>query len=70
MEAEEYVALCIMRDRFAEDRKRAAVAALLRQSSGRPPDAKGVWRRLIELAGSLVKGRGRGATALAASRRA
>jgi hypothetical protein len=71
MEAEEYVALCIMRDRLAEARKRAEfAAALYRQSSGRSPHAKGVGRRLLELAGALVKGRGRGATALAASRRA
>jgi hypothetical protein len=70
MEAEEYVALYIMRDRFAEDRKSAAIAALHRQSSGRSPEVKGAWRRLIELAGALVKSRGRGAAALAASRRA
>jgi hypothetical protein len=76
MEVDEYVAQYIMRDRLAEAQKRAAFAAY-RESSGSPPNAGGLWRHLIELAGSLIDRRGRrvskspsGATGLPASRSA
>jgi len=76
MLADEYFAQCIMRDRRAEDHKRAALAALRRQSSCGLP-REGIGRRLMELVGSLVNRRERtaskprrGATALPASRSA
>ena len=76
MEVDEILAECIIRDRLAEARKRAAFAAY-RGSSGSSPNAGWIRRRLIELAGSLVERRGRkvskspsGAVALPAPRSA
>ena len=76
MEVDEILAECIIRDRLAEARKRAVLAAY-RESSGSSPHASRIWRRFIEVAGSLINGRGRdvskspcGATALPASRSA
>ena len=58
MEADEYFAERLIRDRLAEARARAEVAALYRQSHGGSAEAKGIGRRLIELGRSLVKRRG------------
>ena len=77
MEADEYFAERLIRDRLAEARTRADFAARYRQSHGGSADAEGIGRRLIELGRSLVKRRGpprskspAGATNLAASRSA
>ena len=77
MEADEYFAEHLIRDRLAEARTRAEFAALYCQSHGGSTDAKGIGRRLIELGRSLVKRRGltrskspAGATGLPAPRRA
>jgi hypothetical protein len=54
MEGDEYFAERLIRDRLAEARSRAELAALSCQSHGGSADAKGLGRRLIELGGSLV----------------
>ena len=58
MEADEYFAERLIRDRLAEARTRAELAAHYSQSHGGAADAKGIGRRLIELGRSLVKRRG------------
>jgi len=58
MEADEYFAERLIRDRLAEARSRAEFAALSGQLHGGSADAKGLGRRLIELGGSLVNRRG------------
>ena len=58
MEADEYVAESLIRDRLAEARTRAELAALCCGSPGRSADAKEIGRRLVELGRSLVKRRG------------
>lgn len=72
MEADEYFAESLIRDRLTDARTRAEFAAL--QSHGGSADAKGIGRRLIELGRSLVKRRGlkspAGATGLPAPRSA
>ena len=77
MEANEYFAESLVRDRLAEARTRAGFAALYCQSHGRSADAKRIGRRLIDLGRSLVKRRGpthskspAGATGLSAPRSA
>jgi hypothetical protein len=58
MDADEYFAECLVRDRLAEARTRAEFAALYCQSHGGSADAKGIGRGLIELGRSLVQRRG------------
>jgi hypothetical protein len=57
MEADEYFAESLIRDRLAGARIRAESAALCCQSQGGAADAKGIGRRLIELGKSFVKRR-------------
>ena len=56
MDADCYVAEYMIRDRLAEVRARARVAALLRQSNERSRRSNGIGSRLIDLGRSLVKG--------------
>ena len=77
MEADEYFAERLIRDRLAEARTRAELAALYCQSHRGSADATGIERRLIELGRALVKRLGltrskspAGATGLAAPRSA
>ena len=58
MEADEYFAERLIRDRLAEARTRAEFAALYCQSHGGSPDVKGIGHRLIEFGRSLVRRRG------------
>ena len=58
MDADEYFAECLVRDRLAEARTRPEFAALHCQSHDGSADAKGIGRGLIELGRSLVQRRG------------
>ena len=59
MDGDVYVAEYIIRDRLAEARARAKVAALHGEANQDAPRANGIGHRLLEFARSVVKKGGR-----------